>query len=43
MNFVDTLDEAWRTIVEVSAEVGPTEAPKMDFPLTVMLGVHHEA
>ena len=43
MNFVDTLDEAWRTIAEVSAEVGPTEAPKMDFPLKVMLDIHHEA
>ena len=43
MSYADTLDEAWRTIAEVSAEVGPTEAPKMDFPLTVMLGVHHEA
>ena len=43
MSYADTLDEAWRTIAEVSAEVGPTEAPKMDFPLTVMLGIHHEA
>lgn len=43
MSYIDTLDEAWRTLSEVAAEVGPTEAPKMDFPLTVMLGVHHEA
>ena len=43
MSYIDTLDEAWRTLSEVAAEVGPTEAPKMDFPLTVMLGIHHEA
>lgn len=43
MSYIDTLDEAWRALSEVAAEVGPTEAPKMDFPLTVMLGIHHEA
>lgn len=43
MSYIDTLDEAWRALSEVAAEVGQTEAPKMDFPLTVMLGVHHEA
>ena len=30
MSYIDTLDEAWRTLSEVAAEVGPTEAPKMD-------------
>ena len=43
MSYIETLDEAWRTLSEVAAEVGPTEVPEMDFPLTVMLGVHHEA
>ena len=43
MKYIDTLDEAWRVLSEIAAEVGPTEAQKMDFPLTVMLGVHHEA
>ena len=43
MSYADTLDEAWRALLEIAAEVGPTEAPKMDFPLTVMLGIHHEA
>ena len=43
MSYIDTFDEAWRILSEVAAEVGPTEAPKMDFPLKVMLGIHHEA
>ena len=30
MSYIDTLDEAWRTLSEVAAEVGPTEVPKMD-------------
>ena len=43
MSYIDTLDEAWRTLSEVAAEVGPTEVPKMEFPLKVMMGIHHEA
>ena len=43
MSYIDTLDETWRALSEVAAEVGPTEAQNMDFPLTVMLGIHHEA
>ena len=43
MSYIDIFDEAWRILSEVAAEVGPTEAPKMDFPLKVMLGIHHEA
>ena len=43
MSFADTLDEAWRALSEIAAEVGAVEEPKMDFPLKVMLGVHHEA